>query len=275
MIKLLSPIQKNQLAILRYFTKICDYHNLNYYLAEGTLLGAIRNGGFIPWDDDVDVCMPRKDYDTLVANAKEWIKDPFYIRHYDDLNDNNVRDIRIQMCDKRYPTIMNYSAEDEKVDLMIDILPIDAIPQNIFSQKFILLIHLLLLKLGKISQVNILRRDRFKSPIKILAFDIFRLLHFDKMNTNKILKLNEDFLRKRKPIHKGMVFISLSEYYRKTIFPNDYFGNGRRIIFEDIECSIPEKAEIILQSEYGNYMALPPECERVSKHNIKLYSGEM
>ena len=56
---------------------MCKEHNLRYYIWAGTQLGAVRHGGFIPWDDDIDIAMPRKDYDLLIANAKEWLPNPY------------------------------------------------------------------------------------------------------------------------------------------------------------------------------------------------------
>ena len=73
----IRPLQLRILEILLAVDKVCREHGLRYYLWAGTLLGAIRHKGFIPWDDDVDICMPRADYDTLMAHAKEWLPAPY------------------------------------------------------------------------------------------------------------------------------------------------------------------------------------------------------
>lgn len=73
----IRPLQLRILEILLAVDKVCREHGLRYYLWAGTLLGAVRHKGFIPWDDDVDICMPRADYDTLMAHAKEWLPAPY------------------------------------------------------------------------------------------------------------------------------------------------------------------------------------------------------
>ena len=73
----LRACQLKQLSILKEVDRICRKHKLSYWLDGGTLLGAMRHGGFIPWDDDLDIGMPRADYDLLMANAKEWLPEPY------------------------------------------------------------------------------------------------------------------------------------------------------------------------------------------------------
>lgn len=73
----IRPLQLRILDILMAVDKVCKEHNLRYYIIAGTLLGAVRHKGFIPWDDDLDIGMPRADYDLLMAHAAEWLPAPF------------------------------------------------------------------------------------------------------------------------------------------------------------------------------------------------------
>ena len=73
----IRPLQLRILDILMAVDKVCKEHNLRYYIIAGTLLGAVRHKGFIPWDDDLDIGMPRTDYDLLMAHAAEWLPAPF------------------------------------------------------------------------------------------------------------------------------------------------------------------------------------------------------
>lgn len=77
-----KELQNLELEILKVFHKICEKHNLHYFLIGGTLLGAVRHKGFIPWDDDIDVGMPRKDYETLLKNADKWFPQKFKLSHW-------------------------------------------------------------------------------------------------------------------------------------------------------------------------------------------------
>ena len=73
----IRPLQLRILKNLLAVDKVCKEHNLRYYIMAGTMLGAVRHKGFIPWDDDLDIGMPRADYDLLMANAKEWLPKPY------------------------------------------------------------------------------------------------------------------------------------------------------------------------------------------------------
>lgn len=73
----IRPLQLRILKNLLAIDKVCKEHNLRYYIMAGTMLGAVRHKGFIPWDDDLDIGMPRADYDLLMTNAKEWLPKPY------------------------------------------------------------------------------------------------------------------------------------------------------------------------------------------------------
>src|SRR5574344_393106 len=73
----IRALQLRILRILKTFHAVCQEHNLTYYITSGTMLGAVRHGGFIPWDDDLDVAMPRADYDRLLSHASEYLPQPF------------------------------------------------------------------------------------------------------------------------------------------------------------------------------------------------------
>ena len=73
----IRPLQLRILRILLAVQKVCEEHNLRYFIIAGTLLGAVRHKGFIPWDDDLDIAMPRRDYDMLCQPASEWLPAPY------------------------------------------------------------------------------------------------------------------------------------------------------------------------------------------------------
>ena len=79
--EILRKVQLTQLELLKEFSRICEENHLRYTLEAGTLLGAVRHGGFIPWDDDVDVSMPREDYDRFFAIASEMKNSDFIMYH--------------------------------------------------------------------------------------------------------------------------------------------------------------------------------------------------
>ncbi|MBP5214884.1 MAG: LicD family protein, partial [Bacteroidales bacterium] len=96
----IRPLQLRLLDVLMVIHDVCQQHNLRYYLVDGTLLGAVRHQGFIPWDDDIDIYMPRKDYELLIEHAEEWLpkryeficweRDKKYPFHYGKIQDSET-----------------------------------------------------------------------------------------------------------------------------------------------------------------------------------------
>ena len=128
----IRPLQLRILKNLLAVDKVCKEHNLRYYIMAGTMLGAVRHKGFIPWDDDLDIGMPRADYDLLMANAKEWLPEP-----YEAVCAEN---------DKEYP-LPFAKVQDANTTLIermhlkylggvyIDIFPLDGVPESRMAQR--------------------------------------------------------------------------------------------------------------------------------------------
>ena len=72
----IRDFQLRSVSVLEAVDKVCEEHGLRYFIVDGSLLGAVRHKGFIPWDDDIDIAMPREDYDKLIEHAEEWIPKP-------------------------------------------------------------------------------------------------------------------------------------------------------------------------------------------------------
>ena len=122
-------IRKRLLDILVVFREFCQENNLNFYLCAGTLLGAVRHGGFIPWDDDIDVAMLRDDYDKLLDIARDnpIIKDKYKIISY-ELGTSHYPFLKI--LDMETQTIQSFSDEGHNNSLWIDIFPFDDVSEN-------------------------------------------------------------------------------------------------------------------------------------------------
>ena len=92
----MNDLQKKQLDILKAFISVCEKHHLQYFLVGGSTLGAIRHKGFIPWDDDIDVGMPRKDYDEFIKLQHEFNGTPYFIQNFkysDFVLDKNLTEL--------------------------------------------------------------------------------------------------------------------------------------------------------------------------------------
>ena len=113
----LRKLQLEELKILKMFKKICEENDLRYYLLGGTLLGAVRHDGFIPWDDDVDVCMPREDYEKFQKIADKQLEKPYYLRSLENNNDYRYCFARIATENMKIKTVQ--SAKENRYFYMI------------------------------------------------------------------------------------------------------------------------------------------------------------
>lgn len=128
----IRPLQLKLLDILKAFDEICRKHQLRYYLEYGTLLGAVRHGGFIPWDDDLDIAMPRPDYEKLILHAKEWFSYPYEFVCFENDADYPLQFGKVQDAST---TIVERPHLYYLGGAYIDIFPLDALPDDEAEQR--------------------------------------------------------------------------------------------------------------------------------------------
>lgn len=254
-------IQRNELNILIAVKEICNSNNLKFYLSGGTLLGAIRHRGFIPWDDDIDVCMPRADYEKLKnANLKEEFESIEVYKSdtlpFIKLVDKNVRVL------SQYGTLDNY--------LWIDIFPVDALPDDINSVRKIYkkaefyrrLLYLGKAKLGE--GKNILKKvgKYFIKP--------FVKLYSEERLTRKLEQLALE-IPYESSNYVGAITGGLygeGERMLKIEFEKSIF-----VTFEGYDMPTMSCWDSYLKGIYGDYMKLPPEDKRKT-HDMLVYSAK-
>ena len=264
----LPELQAAELRILERFDAFCRDHGLRYYLSEGSMLGAIRHGGFIPWDDDIDVMMPRADYRRLTelvaqgALPAELTFDSFETnpKHW-------VLGAKIQTTEpSRFvqPQVAHVSLSPGP---HIDIFAVDPVEKP-FGRKFRLQAYLL----------RGLRRGLFMSSGR--SAPGFR--------KNLLARVPIYLVTKIVPtatVHAWIVYMqsrfnasptsahwaNLCSYYdlRRQVFPREWFGEGRRVPFEGLSIPVPDRVEDMLASIYGkDYMAIPVPGDGHRKHDF-------
>lgn len=129
-----EQLQTLELEMLKVFHSVCEEHNLRYFLIGGTLLGAVRHGGFIPWDDDIDVGMPRTDYEILLNNANEWFPQKFRLAHWKNTEQYVYSFAKLEnqnsiLVEDAYKHLTKRNA-----GVYIDIFPFDGMPSNRIKQ---------------------------------------------------------------------------------------------------------------------------------------------
>ena len=256
--------QLAQLELLKYVTNICNEEKLRYFLVWGSLLGAIRHKGFIPWDADIDIAMFRDDYETLceyLTKNENNGKKIFLSTYVTEENKQSPHAV-VKIKGTHLVQGKGYStAYKEAYDgIYIDVFPIDEIPEKISLQKeqlnkIAFLQKLIFLKYAPIygAQTNIIKKI-IKKTFSFLLKPI--PLHWLHKKMDEIYKKYDD--------GSSTLVAMLTDplYYPKQTFTKDIFGNGRICKFEDSEFIIPEKAEEFLKIAYGDYMKLPPVDSR-------------
>ncbi len=251
----LEEVKKIELELLKYFLEICNRHNLKYYLVAGTCLGAVRHQGFIPWDDDIDVGMPRKDYEKFLEIAQAELPehiflqtgktDPDYPLNYAKLRNSNTT---------FWETSYKYMKVNEGI--FLDIFPYDGTSNaKIFKLK------------KSFYEKNILLA--FHMPSCDGSFKRRFIKRFARIFFGKYQKFRDkrDKLLKKNEYEKcDIVADYAGTWGDDEICPKVYFGNGTMAKFEGLDVVIPENYDAYLKSLYGDYMQLPPEEARHPHH---------
>lgn len=258
----IAPLQDKMLDILKYFQKICKKSNLKYWAGTGTCLGAVRHGGFIPWDDDMDIYMPRDDYELLWKKWKDLSDDPNY-RLCRTSKTKNYRHRAMQVVDLR-TTFINERCVNEDIEhgVYIDIIPMDACAPTFLSrcsQIFNAIIY---------SIYNIQIPPDFQGG-KLMRFGTKFFLSLVKdPNRRYVMWKRAERRLSRFNIREAKKYTDLYIYFWMIFksMPAEWFET-KEVPFEDTMIAIPVGYDLYLKELYGDYMQLPPEEDRIVKHH--------
>lgn len=262
---LLKQIWKTELEILQVVHNICVKNNLRYTLAYGSLIGAVRHNGFIPWDDDIDIMMPRNDYQKLLRIWKDVAPKDFIIQDYNTNSDytNNFAKVR-----KNNTTFLQYEYEKIKKyhkGIFIDIFPGSRLAPQKISRA---------IQYGCFA-INLLYSRGYTSDSSGVIGKIERiLLKTNKQNYVKRRNLAEKLMSRWDKKDEGEYVFPCTIACCKHYYPADMFENCILTKFEDMKFFMTSEYDKVLQIEYGDYMKLPPEKERVWKHHPLIVNFE-
>lgn len=260
----LNDTQKYILQVLREVLKALDELNIPYYMQGGTMLGAIRHGGFIPWDDDVDLGIPRSDYERLLCQVSQRLPEHLELRTYWDETDHHYYFARI--VDTRYQIRRMGSLEHRLENVWVDLFPLDGMPNRALPRqwhKFRLLMTRLKFHLSCFEKVNIKRPGR--PFIERFIIRVAMITHVGSwFNTRKQLDKMDRLLKKYPPERSEYLinFTGQTSYKFNEMFKKEVYGKTTMYPFEDIEMAGPEQYDAYLKSLYGDYMTPPKEADR-------------
>lgn len=250
-------------GILKSIDKCCRANNIKYSLCWGTMIGAIRHHGFIPWDDDIDIMMPREDYNRFL----NVYNDPEYGVYTPRVNKNCIQ-IITKIFDKK--TCVYYHNHPKSLfGIWISIFPYDNAPdENLvqWERKRDFWMNLYHIKTTRFFTTNSFKKRIGKVLLKFLVFPYSSFKIYNQIETC-LTKYNGQ-QTKRVCIWYG------TPYMRFRYFPKELLDEFVDVDFDEVKSRIINCYDEFLKTTYGDYMILPPESERIPKHNYKAYYVE-
>lgn len=265
---ILRKLQKVELDILKQIHEFCMMHDIKYSLYAGTALGAVRHKGFIPWDDDVDIVMTRDAYTKFM---KQWNQTPingYFMENTETDGECPINHTKI----RKEGTVLLSSGEDENQGhhgIWVDIFVFDKVKEGFWGEKVIYY--------NGIKRVLMTRGNRRNSSDSLSKKILKRTLSLipKKIQRKQLQKANKN-IQKYNYLKDDFVWVDPSAVqYIKVQFPKELTEQYSEISFENEKFMIFKDYTTLLRIEYGDYMKLPPEAERVCKHNpIKIQFNE-
>ena len=260
----IREIQQMELGIMEYIHEVCQKIGVKYFLAYGSLIGAVRHKGFIPWDDDMDICMLREDYeklqDYLIANPDEryevmsYKNNLNYVYPFMKVQDNQTylleEDVRI----------------DSNMGIYVDIFPVDGYEDDsVFKDKMTRLIKKRQLSCYTFKGITN-TKSLLNSLIRYISVIIFYFT-----NTNKHIRGIDELAQSRKVDDYELVDYLIYKDMNKPVWKREWLNQTITGVFEGKEFMIPKNYHEILTSDYGDYTQLPPVELRFSHHDFQLW----
>jgi lipopolysaccharide cholinephosphotransferase len=250
------------LGILKVIDSVCQKHELRYYITAGTMLGAIRHKGFIPWDDDADICMPRPDYEKLIAHCQEWLPE-----HYEMVcaeNDSNYPHPFGKIQDSR-TTLIERAHLGHVGGVYVDVFPVDGMPESRWRRRLHFMHYKYLCKL-----LYFTCRDPYRhghgpnSWIPLLCRKFYKLADVQSRIRRLLLKYN----------YEGSRYVADYDDGLRGVMPKTVLGLPTPYEFEGEQVRGVEQYDTYLSQKYGDYMT-PPPAGTEFQHNIHYMNLEM
>ena len=254
----LQQLKQVELNAFKAFIDVCEQLNLRYYLLGGTLLGAVRHKGFIPWDDDIDVGMPRADYEIFLEKAQKLLPEKYFVQSMHTEKDFFYNYAKIRDVETTY---LESSVAHLRIchGVFIDIFPLDWYPAETEIKSFFK------------KKTNLTRRieNVFGGVYKRAWWKKILCFLLTPVSTREALERREQLYLSATDKRKTANYSGA--WGDKEIVPTEWYGEGRILEFEGLSVRAPKEYEKWLTQVYGDYMKLPPEEKRVGHHYVDAF----
>jgi len=255
---LLDELKQIQLEILKVFSKYCEDNNLTYFLFGGTAIGAVRHHGYIPWDDDIDVAMPRADYEKLIS--KGHIEDMILLTPYG----NSDYIYPFAKLVNPHTVIQERASVSTDFGIYIDIFPVDNISKIDISKYYGYR------KICEFLMTCKMAESKKRALIKQITISICRIL-LRPISLNYIARKIDKHAKTISNRTEAFAGNLVWGYGSREVMDASVFSQLVDIQFEHYSFKIMKRYDEYLRNIYGDYMEYPPEEKRVLKHAFTAY----
>lgn len=263
----LPLLQQKQLELFKRFDEFAQEHGITYYILGGTLLGAVRNHGFIPWDDDIDLGLPRRDYERFLEYVRRG-EVPFEVRSFQ--TSEGFFERFPQMVDNSIQVVRNDRTVPEVTGAWIDFFPLDGIPgpkplRWLWSRMITLFIAVH--RLSVIDENGFGKSKVNQSPLLKVLARINGKVHLGRLVNKRWALSTLDRIARLFPYERSSWVNHSMSSRMPYIFPKEWYEPGKWYEFENTRAYGPSNSDGILTQLYGDYMQ-PPSEEEKGRHFI-------
>lgn len=254
----MNDLQKVELELFRCFVDVCEKLNLNYFLVCGSAIGAARHGGFIPWDDDMDVGMYREDYNKFMELAPALLPEGIFLQNYK--TDPLFPMVYAKLRNSNTTYVENYISEiDMNHGIFIDIFPLDGIPDDPAIRKKIAEKKRAYLRRAR---VGYQMERSFRGNVYV---GLLRFFGCHKRTAKTLAKY--EAMISQYPVKDSKLVCNHGTWYgERDYIAAEYYGKGSEATYEGMKVRVPEKCDEYLTALYGDWRTPPPPEKQNGSH---------
>lgn len=260
----MTELQQIEFDMLKVFIGICDSLNLKYYLVCGSCLGAVKYNGFIPWDDDVDVALPREDYNRFITKAPGMLPEGLFLQNH--LTDANCCEVFSKLRNSNTTFIERGNESiDQNHGVFVDVFPLDGLPNEGREKHFKKLKFFDRRRIVKLDYKRF-SKNNITSVRSNCIYILYKLFGYRKDTPKTLCELN-DYLSQF-PTQECDIWSNLHEEGCDVIHnnPREWYGDGVMKTFEGFEVRVPAEFDKYLTRRYGDWRADLSDDQKVGHH---------